>query len=287
MEKKSTTVTGLDDLWDRFGDVICGAFDMPRSIFFSAESGSLGGNAAESDRTNYYDKKASEQELILRPWLKEFIAFIAQAESISIEKLKFEFNPLREKSSGETIAERFQQAQTDQVYLINQVITPEEVAESRFSKPIPDLDTMSVDFKEREEYFRLLQEQEENQEEVRNLISGKGGGQAAQTNLEKIKENLRTNLGEERLTTRGAGPSRVERSDYIDYNPLRGVTQDVLVLDYAPQEEKMDSEPLLKYVSKEEVEQAIKDAQPKDNEDAIRMINEKLDKLEFEVELEK
>jgi len=167
--KIGTPVSGLDSLWDRFGDIICAGFGIPRSIFFSTESGSLGGDSSQSDRDNYFDDIASDQETDLRPWQNEFIHNVSLVEQIDDEDIKYKFNPLREKTSKETTEERKLQSDTDINYINVGVLSPEEVTISRFSKAEPDLDTVLVDFDERE---KMAEEQdlEENEEEMDNLV---------------------------------------------------------------------------------------------------------------------
>ncbi len=167
MEKHGTPVTGLSDLWDRFGDIICGGFDMPRSIFFSAETGDLGGDSSETDRSNYFDKQSSAQETTLRPWQNEFIHNVSMVENIDDNDVKYIFNPMREKSSSETIKERKEQADTDAIYIDRGVVSSEEITLSRFSKAEPDLDTVLIDFEERE---KMKEIDDIEEEESNNLI---------------------------------------------------------------------------------------------------------------------
>ena len=98
MERHGTPVTGLDSLWDRTGDVICAAWGIPRSLFFSSESGDLGGNSAESDRSNYYDRIGSKQETQSRPWKNQFIRFISLINNIDDSDIRYTFNPIQTKT---------------------------------------------------------------------------------------------------------------------------------------------------------------------------------------------
>lgn len=164
MERKGTPITGLADLWDRYSEAICGASGIPRSRFFSSESGALGGNAAESDTRNYFNRIHSMQEKDLRKYLNRFMSTVNLAVKMLEEIPRYSFNDLREQSDKEKAETKNIQAQTDQIYLQENVVTPEEVAYSRFSKDTTDLETMNLDFEAREEL-----EKEQNNEELEAL----------------------------------------------------------------------------------------------------------------------
>lgn len=169
MERHGTPVTGLDGLWDRTGDVICAAWGIPRSLFFSSETGSLGGDASESDRANYYDRIGSKQETQSRPWKNDFIHFVSLVNSIDDSDIKYTFNPIKTKTDTEKFTERKTVAETDVVYINAGVISAQEVAESRFSKPEIDLNTMNLDFDEREAQRELEEFSQENENTLSDL----------------------------------------------------------------------------------------------------------------------
>jgi phage-related protein (TIGR01555 family) len=171
LEKHGTPVTGLADLWDRFGDIICGAWSIPRSRFFSAETGNLGGDSSQADRDNYFDGIKSDQVIILKPYLNDFLDNVGRAEQFETSDIKYTFNSLREKTSSESIKERRDQAETDALYIDRQVVTPEEVAESRFSKSEPDLDTMNIDLDERDEQKELEGNNEDHNEQMLGMVN--------------------------------------------------------------------------------------------------------------------
>ncbi len=184
LQKHGTPAAGLSELWDRHGDIICGALDIPRSQMFSAEAGSLGGTSAETDRSNYFDKIISQQENKLRPWINQYISNTSIVLGIDDTDIKFDFNPLREQTSTEATAERYTQAQTDAIYLDRQVVSPEEVAVNRYSKSKPDLVTMNLDFEEREKLKEEADQQD--QDEMQGLIDDMTN---KETPIEKDKVN--------------------------------------------------------------------------------------------------
>jgi len=170
MERKGTPITGLADLWDRYTEAICGASSIPRPRFFSTQSGALGGNGTAEDMETYYDGIGSKQELQLRPWLNQYMFNVNMAENMVTELPSYTFNELQAQTDKEKAETRFTQAQTDQIYIQENVLSPEEITVSRFSKEEPDLDTVVVDFEAREEMEDEATPEEV--EEMRNTIAG-------------------------------------------------------------------------------------------------------------------
>lgn len=169
MERHGTPVTGLDGLWDRTGDVVCAAWTIPRSLFFSSETGNLGGDSSESDRANYYDRIGSKQETQSRPWKNKFVHFVSLVNSIDDSDIKYTFNPIKTKTDKEKFEERKIVQETDVGYITAGVISTTEVAESRFSKPEVDLETMNLDFDEREAQRELEEFSQENENLLQDL----------------------------------------------------------------------------------------------------------------------
>lgn len=183
MKREGTPVQGLADLWDGYTEAICAGFSVPRSRFMSSESGALGGNAAVEDTRNYFDNIRSKQEIRLRPYLNKFFTFVNYAYKLLEELPDYSFNELQEESSKEKAETAYIVAQKDQIYLQEQVITPEEVAQSRFSKSEPDLETMNIDFEARAEV-----EKEMRDEEIEDLRNQLAAIQAPQQPIQQISE---------------------------------------------------------------------------------------------------
>jgi len=171
MERQGTPVTGLADLWDRYSEAICGGWSIPRSRFFSSETGSLGGDSTEADTRNYFKRIKSSQQLKLRPYLNSFMSFVNMAIGAVEEIPNYDFNDLQEQSDQEKAETRNRQAETDAIYIVNNVVSAEEVAISRFSKDTPELEMMIVDFDAREEMDEEISQEEaiEMQETIANI----------------------------------------------------------------------------------------------------------------------
>lgn len=161
--KQGTPMTGFADLWDRYSEIISAAAEIPRSRFFSGQSGALGGNVVDSDLRNYYDRIALKQTRLLKPAMTRFIKFVSFADSFDPDNIKFNFKPLWMPTEAEQTETRKLQADIDNIYIQGQVVTPEEVAESRFAKKEIDLTTMNIDFEEREKQEQAQQEVDQEQ----------------------------------------------------------------------------------------------------------------------------
>jgi uncharacterized protein len=169
LSKQGTPVSGLAELWDRFSEIIAAAADIPRSRFFSSQSGSLGGNAAESDLRNYYDRISLLQERVLRPAMERFIWFVSLADGFDPDTIHLKFKPLWMPSNLEQLQERKLQSEIDLGYINAGVVLPEEVTQSRFSKKEIDLDSMIIDEDHRAKQKAAEEEEAEKQaQEDRN-----------------------------------------------------------------------------------------------------------------------
>lgn len=93
-------------------------------------------STGEGDAQNWDRTVGSYQENVLRRDLEYIIRLIMAAKTGPTrgEVLPFTltFPPLREMTATETTAMRKSQAETDQIYVMNEVVTPQEIRESRF-----------------------------------------------------------------------------------------------------------------------------------------------------------
>lgn len=135
LEKKATPVTGLKDLLEYVWDYLSGAVRMPKSVIKGQQAGTIAG--AQYDVMNYYARISAMQENQLRPHLEHLINLILQSEEFSHsdpEKVDYQikFNPLWHVDSETDSKIRLQNAQADQIYLVNGVADPDEIKAARF-----------------------------------------------------------------------------------------------------------------------------------------------------------
>lgn len=131
--KSASTVTGLSDLMDRFGQMLSAVTKMPQTILFGKSEGGLNKNGESTTRA-WYDDLAGDQQTILKPVYTHLINLIIQsAEYTGPVKLnpRLNFVPLWQMDEVQDAERRFQIAQADNLYH-GLGLTPGEIIQSRF-----------------------------------------------------------------------------------------------------------------------------------------------------------
>jgi len=129
-------LTGLPDLLDRYSLRLAGALEMPVSILLGREPAGLNATG-EADTRAWYDAIDAERESILKPAVERIVRLVLLSQegptsAREPEGWSVEFPPLWQPTESEKATLRKTVADTDAVYLQNGVLTPEEVARSRF-----------------------------------------------------------------------------------------------------------------------------------------------------------
>lgn len=139
LTKQGTSVSGIKDLLDFVWDLLSGAARMPKTVIKGQESGTITG--AQYDVMNYYSRIVADQENEMKPHLEKLIRMLMMAEKelggrIDPESLEWEiqFNPLWNVDAKTDAEIRKIVAETDQIYLLNGIITTDEVREKRFGQ---------------------------------------------------------------------------------------------------------------------------------------------------------
>lgn len=139
LTKQSTSVSGIKDLLDFVWDLLAGTARMPKTVIKGQESGTITG--AQYDVMNYYSRIVADQENEMKPHLEKLIRMLLKAEKelggrIDPESLEWEiqFNPLWNVDAKTDAEIRKLTAETDQIYLLNNVITADEIREARFGQ---------------------------------------------------------------------------------------------------------------------------------------------------------
>jgi uncharacterized protein len=151
-ERKATPVTGLPELLDRFATRLAAAADMPVTRLFGMSPAGLN-STGEMDARFWYDRVAAQQRR-RKKQLEQVLAFALRSRSGPLrgqepQVWSVEFRPLWQPSEQERAQTRLTQAQIDEIYIRNGVVSPEEVALSRFGGDTYSLET-TVDFRVRE-----------------------------------------------------------------------------------------------------------------------------------------
>lgn len=143
-ERKTVSVSGLAEVLSQFNLRLSAAAEMPVAMIMGDSPAGLNATG-DSDHRWYYNRIKAKQKTHLRPRLKKIISLIMQADGKEAEKWDVEFNPLWLLTELEAATMRKTQAETDQIYITAQVVTPHEIAQSRFgdgysSKTVIDLE---------------------------------------------------------------------------------------------------------------------------------------------------
>lgn len=89
----------------------------------------------DADLTSFYNSVARDQENELKPRLLRVYKMLAKSMSIDPEAVVVQCRPLVEMTESERADLELKHAQKDKLYVDSGVLTPEEVALSRFSDP--------------------------------------------------------------------------------------------------------------------------------------------------------
>lgn len=139
LKKESTSVGGINYLLDYVWDLLSSASRMPKTVIKGQESGTIAG--AQYDVMNYYSRIVANQENDMKPHLEKLIRMLLMAEKelggrIDPESLEWEiqFNPLWNVDAKTDAEIRKMVAETDQIYLLNNIVTSDEIREARFGQ---------------------------------------------------------------------------------------------------------------------------------------------------------
>jgi len=135
-EKKSSTITGIPDVMDRFSLALSAVTGIPLTLLMGQSPAGLNATGA-SDIRQWYDKISAEQEERFLT-AAERLVFLSMVSKEGPTKGKIldgwgvEFNPLWQPTDKEICETRKTQAESDGIYIDRGVLTAEEVAQSRF-----------------------------------------------------------------------------------------------------------------------------------------------------------
>ena len=181
-ERKQTPVSGLPELLDRFAQRLAAAADMPLTLLMGISPGGLNATG-ESDIRFFYDRVAAMQQRKLVPAIEKITRLLMRVEGADEpDDWCIEFPPLWQPTDLERATARKAQADTDAVYITAGVLSPEEVAVSRFGGDEYSYET-NVDFAARSVLDRQMEREAKEQAdlEIRMTQASKGmppGGDA-------------------------------------------------------------------------------------------------------------
>lgn len=135
-ERKATPVSGLDGLLDRFMVRLAQAANMPLTVLAGKSPSGLAASG-DNDTRMWYDEIRKAQQLEMNPGLSYLIKLLTAAKEgptkgAEVEDWSISHNALWQETTGEQATTRKTMAEADQIYMINGVVSAEEIRESRF-----------------------------------------------------------------------------------------------------------------------------------------------------------
>lgn len=132
-ERKSTTMTGFPETMDRIAQYLAAAADMPLTLIMGTSPAGMNATGA-SDIRFFYDRVSSVQTLRVAPAILRLteIELAIRKQNPDDINHSVKFKPLYQPTEKEIADAHLSQANADAVYLTNQVVSPEEMALSRF-----------------------------------------------------------------------------------------------------------------------------------------------------------
>ena len=152
-ERKQTPVAGLAELLKDFATRVAAAAEMPVTLLMGQSPSGLNATG-ESDIRFFYDRTKTRQTLDLQPRLEKLIRMImlsidGPTGGKEPDNWKVEFVPLWQPSEKEIAETRKIVADTDAVLINSMVVSPEEIALSRYGGDSYSMET-TIDWEERQ-----------------------------------------------------------------------------------------------------------------------------------------
>jgi phage-related protein (TIGR01555 family) len=175
-QRHTTDIAGLRDILRAFAERMSSALDIPLTLFLGISPGGMN-STGESDVRMFYDRVKAKQVLEVVPKLQRLVEMQLAKRGRLDTKAKIRPwsiapRPLWQESDGEKAEARNKQAQSDAVYIDRDVLSPRQVAESRFggdeysfetSVDMAEFDTMEAEREEqRQQMTEALARQPEN-----------------------------------------------------------------------------------------------------------------------------
>ena len=147
------SLSGIADIMDRMVNMVSGVSKIPVSVLMEGASSNLGSSEDPNTRT-WYDALQPEREHVLRPRANRLVRLLmlsreGPTRGVEPEGWRVVLPSLWQPTPVEEADIRAKQATVDTAYITAQVLTPEEVAVSRFRKEGYSTDT-SIDLEHRQ-----------------------------------------------------------------------------------------------------------------------------------------
>jgi len=131
LSRLAVPTTGLPELLSKMAEPVASAAQIPVTILFGQTPSGLNATGASEMRL-YYDRVAASQKSLLKPGLNTIFSILFKELNIEVPEFDIQFNSLWQMSELEQADLRVKMAQADVAYVGAGVLSPEEVADSRF-----------------------------------------------------------------------------------------------------------------------------------------------------------
>lgn len=163
-DKKQSPVSGLDKLFDKMIEVLCGATGIPRARFFTQQLGKLAG--AQEETRKYYEEIAAYQTKSLYNPIRQMLKMLLHDKSFITkgkepENWSFSFNSLLEMDDKTRAEYRKLTSEWATILMREGVLTAAEVTASLFS-PIGFSDNIIIDWELKEKLEKAKPEENDN-----------------------------------------------------------------------------------------------------------------------------
>ena len=175
---RTAPAAGLGDLIDKFYGILSAVSGVPATRFMGESPGGLNATGT-SDLKNYYDEIKDKQVCELGPALSKIDELVSRSiwGEPNEDVHSYTWNPLEQESQLERATREFTDAQRDQIYLQNGVITEAQVATELQQGKV----FTSIDDKHIAELEAALSEDDFNEEDEALLNGSTDTDQTADT----------------------------------------------------------------------------------------------------------
>ena len=132
-KRDSLNLGGIPEILDRYMYWLSAVSSIPVTKLFGRAPGGLNATGIV-DLINYYDTVATEQRTDLKPQLMKLVSYINASKEIkkTVQVPVVVFNKLQQLTEKEEAEIKKVNADTDHIYLLDDVVSNEEVREARF-----------------------------------------------------------------------------------------------------------------------------------------------------------
>jgi phage-related protein (TIGR01555 family) len=167
--RETTALGGITDIQRQFALRLAASLGMPHTKLFGDSPSGMSATG-ESDQRNWEELVEAEQESCLRGGIEKLTRILLLSKDgptrgMEPEDWRVSFCPLRQMTELEQAQIRKTQAETDHIYVTDGVVTPEEIAASRFGGEGYSTDT-TIDLKTRQQMQAEREEPEAEPEEA-------------------------------------------------------------------------------------------------------------------------